>query len=335
MATLQDQLAAKQTEYNNADPADQPDIQTEIDDIQSQIDNFSLTDEDVADNVDYTDVLADIATELTDIQSQIDSFDSSGDPATVTKINNEIAFLEAKKANLNQGSVDVIVVEDIFAATGHIYTKADNLTGANTGQLISNHEVSVTIRNDSNSPIEISDIDVPRSPGGSIYFNEVLVQSQQDIANLNRNNDAQTDFGLTSSPGNFTTSVQIDGRYNPNSSAYNPDVSVPIKAPSMILSGTIMNRAGSVNVVNKNGSIYSDGQIQARRIKVTSGGAFFVNDKTPGIYNVGAAPTADTRSNNSDPQGYGDVAAARTDNIGQPDADLRRVYGHALLCHAA
>ncbi|MGC6476026.1 MAG: leukotoxin LktA family filamentous adhesin, partial [Parvibaculales bacterium] len=322
LATLQDQLAAKQTEYNNADPADQPDIQTEIDDIQNQIDNFSLTDADVADNVDYTDVLANIATELTSIQAQIDSFDSSGDPATVTKINNEIAFLEAKKANLNQGPVDVIVVEDIFAATGHIYAKADNLTGTNTGALISNHEVSVTIRNDSNSPIEIGDIDVPRSPGGSIYFNEVLVQTQQDIANLNRNNSAQTDFGLTSSPGNFNTSVQIDGRYNPNSSAYNPDVSVPIKAPSMILSGTIMNRAGSVNVVNKNGSIYSDGQIQARRIKVTSGGAFFVNDKTPGIYNVGAAPTADTRSNNSDPQGYGDVAAARIDNIGQPDADL-------------
>ncbi|MGC6512260.1 MAG: leukotoxin LktA family filamentous adhesin [Parvibaculales bacterium] len=320
---LNDDLTTKQAELTAAQDAGDPTaaIQQEIDDLQAQIDNFD-PDSFSPDAVDYTAELADIATQLDDIQTQIDDFDSSGDPATVAKINNEIAFLEAKKANLNDGPVDIISVGDIFAATGHVYTKADNLTGASTGQIISNNNVSVTIRNDSNSPIEVNNIEVSRTPGGNIYFNDVLVETEQNVRSLNRDGAAETGFAMTSSPGNFTTMVQIDGRFDPNSSAYNPDTTVPIKAPAMLMEGMITNRAGSVNVVNKNGSIYSNGSIEARRIKVTSGGAFFVNDKTPGIYNIGASPTSDTRDSASDPVGYGDVAAARTDNIGQPDGDL-------------
>lgn len=78
-----------------------------------------------------------------------------------------------------------------------------------------------------------------------------------------------------------------------------------------------------MNVNNLHGSIFNEASINASSISLTSGGAFFVNDKTPGIYNIGAHPESS--------DGFGNTAASRLDGIGDAtDNDVGGCTGNAV-----
>mgnify|MGYP000291077933 CR=1 FL=1 len=271
---------------------------------------------------DYSIVLADIASEKADLQAQIAALGDQGDPTLATQIDAEIGFLEAMRAQMNTGQVDIIKVNDIYAAAGNVILEADTVQGASTGAITSRNEVSVTIRNDSNSPLKIGEIEIPNAPAGRILFNSQLVENSADINRYNKDKSATLDFGMTSSSAGLVSSVDISSRYDPDVTSYNPS-GVDIRAPELILTGEINNRGGSVTVNNLHGSIFNEASINASSISLTSGGAFFVNDKTPGIYNIGAHPESDG--------GFGQTAASRLDGVGNStDNDVGGCTGNAV-----
>ena len=127
---------------------------------------------------------------------------------------------------------------------------------------------------------------------------------------------------MISDTSGLNSSVTIASRYDPNVSSYNPG-SVDIKAPELILQGGIENRGGVVTIDNLHGSIFNNASINASEISLTSGGSFFVNDKTPGIYNIGPHP--------SSAGGFLNTASnARIDTIGAQDNDVGGCSGNAV-----
>ena len=198
--------------------------------------------------------------------------------------------MNAKKQQLNQGAVDVIQLGDLYAATGSVYIEADNLYGTN-GEIESKNSATIEVRNDSNSPLKLSKIEIPNDKGGLIYFNNQKMISSNDIARQNRSN-GNTAFSLTTNPGSFTSEVTIRSRFDPNTTQYNPD-SADIKAPELLISGNIENRGGLVDIKNKYGSIFQDNaSINAGELKMTSGGSIFIQGKDDGITNLGPHPSA-------------------------------------------
>ena len=207
---------------------------------------------------------------------------------------------------MNTGTVDIIRVDDIWATSGNVYIEADNLKGASTGQIESKNDVSVTIRNDSNSPMKLGKIEIPNAPAGRILYNSQLVENTSDIVRYNADKSARVGFGMISDGSGLNATIDISSRYDPHVSSYNPTDS-DIKAPELILDGGIENRGGSVKVNNLHGSIFNNASINASQISLTSGGAFFVNDKSPGIYNIGPHPES--------PGGFFNTASSRLDGI--------------------
>ena len=97
------------------------------------------------------------------------------------KIDAEKAFLNAKKAQLNTGLVDVIEIGDLYAATGHVSLRLMCFK-ASSGHINSQNDVSITVTNNSNIPIQVGNIYIPDDAGGTIYFNEQVVESVADDA---------------------------------------------------------------------------------------------------------------------------------------------------------
>ena len=224
--------------------------------------------------------------------------------------------------SVNSDPVDVIQVGNLYAATGHVFAKADTLKG-NSGTIHSEHEVNITVRNDSPSPLQIQNIEIPNDPGGNIYLNDQLVSTAADIRHINLDKTANVGFALSTTPNAFTPTVNIISRFDPNVAQWNPTVNghnLDVSAPEITLAAgpsnsyAIDNRGGAVNILNRHGSIHQYGQINASEVSVTAGGALFVNDKTPGIHNIGAHPEANG--------GFGLTAASRLDNVGFADQDV-------------
>ena len=151
-------------------------------------------------------------------------------PASIQQqINTQMQFLEAKKMQLNAGAVDVIQVGELYAATGNVEILADNLIGASNGRIESKNEASISVINNSNSPIETNNIYIPDDPGGTIYYNEQIVRNTSDVTRLNRSNGA-VGFGMISDPGNFEATVNIESTYDALAHANGLD----IKSPEML-----------------------------------------------------------------------------------------------------
>ena len=111
-------------------------------------------------------------------------------PASIQQqINTQMQFLQAKKMQLNAGSVDVIQVGELYAATGNIEIRADNLVGAATGQIESKNEASISVIN-IKQPDRDRNIYIPDDPGGTIYYNDQIVRTTSDVSRLNRGNGA-------------------------------------------------------------------------------------------------------------------------------------------------
>ena len=289
-------------------------LQTEISDAQAIIDNTSGTETTssiAAAQLDKTDAqealdyiqdtfTADNFSYVAFRQAELDiiinnlnaELSASGDVETNQNMQTELAFLNAKKASLNTDPVDVIQVDDLFAATGNVLLYADTLAGSSTGNIISQKDVEVTVRNDSVNPLEILNVYIPDDPGGSIYFNEQVIESAGDAASLNTDSSATTAFSMTSDHGNFNPVVSITNRFNARSSTYNPTLSTSIKSPEMLLSDNITNTGGRVVVSNKYGSVFQSATINAAELRLTSGGALFISNKGNGVNNMGPHPTA-------------------------------------------
>ena len=295
-----------------------------IDDLQDNITKFNNGDTSVTDHhsvsdknqwVQERDELTDVRTNIqtigaanfsaatlaaAEVQAEINRVNNQiadAAPAHIKQqIDNEVAFLNAKKSQLNTGAVDMIQVGDLYAATGNVFLVASDVVGTG-GQLTSKNDVTITVRNSSNSPMEIGNITIPDDAGGTIYFNEQVVRNTSDVQRINRGS-ASVNVGMTSDPGNFNPVITIDSTYDATAHANG----LNIKSPELLLDGQIENRGGLVKVTNKYGSIYQSASINAAELKLTSGGNLFITNKNAdGIYNFGPHPT-DGFSNFVDPR---------------------------------
>ncbi|MGC6439628.1 MAG: leukotoxin LktA family filamentous adhesin [Candidatus Puniceispirillaceae bacterium] len=309
---------------DNTTPAgDIPGLESQRTDAQNAKATFEDPDYEFVPPPDYTQILADIASEKSTLQAELDALSDDGDATVVSQVDAEIAFLEAMRNQMNTGQVDVIDVGDIWATSGNVILQADTLKGASTGNIESKNEVSVTIRNNSSSPLRVGNIEIPNSPAGQIVYNTQLVENSADIVRYNKDKSASVGFGMTSDSSDMVSTITISSEFDPNVSAYNPG-GVDIKAPELILAGTLENRRGAVKIDNLHGSIFNNASIIASEVSLTSGGAFFVNDKTPGIYNIGPHP--------STAGGFLNTASnARIDGIGSAtDNDVGGCIGNEV-----
>ena len=255
---ISNQQARKQTAQNLRDACDESvnpgctaTHQATMDDADTRIYDLQASQADIAanevgDDVDPSATVALLDQEIAAINAQINDL---ADSATASNIDTEIAFLTAMRDNLNTGNVDIIEVGNLFAATGHIVAKADTLAGSGAGTLHSEHEVTITVRNDSPNPMRIQNIEIPNQPGGNIYFNDQLINSAADIRHINKDKSANVDMALSMSPNNFTTNIDIISRFDPYASSYNPTINghtLDVVAPEIMLGGTIENRGGNV-----------------------------------------------------------------------------------------
>ena len=310
---------------DNSTPAgDIPGLQQDVADIDDALAIVQAPDYEFIAPTDYSAEITAIANEKSALQTELADLTANGggDTNTINKVNQEITFLEAMRAQMNTGTVDIIRVDDIWATSGNVYIEADNLKGASTGQIESKNDVSVTIRNDSNSPMKLGKIEIPNAPAGRILYNSQLVENTSDIVRYNADKSASVGFGMISDGSGLNATIDISSRYDPHVSSYNPTDS-DIKAPELILDGGIENRGGSVKVNNLHGSIFNNASINASQISLTSGGAFFVNDKSPGIYNIGPHPES--------PGGFFNTASSRLDGIGDSaDKDVGGCSGNQV-----
>ena len=309
---------------NSTPPADIPGLQQDVADIDAALAVVQDPDYVFIAPTDYSAEITAIQNERSALQTELADLTANGggDTNTVNKVNQEITFLEAMRSQMNTGTVDVIRVDDIWATAGNVYIEADNLNGGSTGQIESKNDVSVTIRNDSNSPMKLGAIEIPNAPAGRIVFNSQLVETTSDIVRYNADKSATVGFGMISDSSGLNATIDISSRYDPHVSSYNPTNS-DIKAPELILDGSIENRGGTVRVNNLHGSIFNNASINASQISLTSGGAFFVNDKTPGIYNIGAHPES--------AGGFFNTASSRLDGIGDSqDKDVGGCSGNQV-----
>ena len=230
-------------------------------------------------------IIAELNGQKTVLQNSI----IDGAPADIkAAINTEIQFLQAKKAQLNQGSVDVIQVDELFASTGHVLIEGGALTGSSSGEIRSKNDVEIHVRNSSTNPMELLNVTIPNDPGGTIYFNEQVVRNVTDVRRLNEGNQ-NAGFNMYSDPGNFDPRVIIESKYDASAPFYNP-LSLNLKSPELLLNGKIENRGGLVEVTNETGSIFQTATINAAELRLTAGGSLFISNKGNGITNLGPHP---------------------------------------------
>ena len=230
-------------------------------------------------------IIAELNGQKTVLQNSI----IDGAPADIkAAINTEIQFLQAKKAQLNQGSVDVIQVDELFASTGHVLIEGGALTGSSSGEIRSKNDVEIHVRNSSTNPMELLNVTIPNDPGGTIYFNEQVVRNVTDVRRLNEGNQ-NAGFNMYSDPGNFDPRVIIESKYDASAPFYNP-LNLNLKSPELLLNGKIENRGGLVEVTNETGGIFQTATINAAELRLTAGGSLFISNKGNGITNLGPHP---------------------------------------------
>ncbi len=230
-----------------------------------------------------------VIAELNGTKTALQNSILDGAPADIkAAINTEIAFLNAKKAQLNQGAVDVIQVDELFASTGHVLIRGGTLSGRSSGTITSKNDVEIFVRNSSTNPMELLDVTIPNDPGGTIYFNEQVVSNVADVQRINEGSQA-VGFTMNSDPGNFNPQVIIDSKFDASAPGFNPN-SLNLKSPELLLNGQIENRGGLVKITNKTGSIFQTATINAAELKMTAGGSLFISNKGNGITNLGPHP---------------------------------------------
>ncbi len=195
--------------------------------------------------------------------------------AEVTRITAELQALGLWEVDANglggyvESEVRTIVVDPVWAQAGYIDIRSDGITGS--GVIDAPGDANVTITNDTSAYLEISDIIIPDTSGG-LYLNGEQVNSNSEINALN--DSAVADASL----GSIT-----------DNSASDPSIVIQNVAghgvlPDITINGDIYNYRGLLDIYNSdnagNGNVYIYGDIAAKNMSVTAGGALVVDGAT-------------------------------------------------------
>ncbi|RZL64885.1 MAG: leukotoxin LktA family filamentous adhesin [Variovorax sp.] len=181
---------------------------------------------------------------------------------------------------------DFITVDDITVKLGNIRAKGDVLQGS--GQLNAPGDARIDITNNTPNFLKLGNLTVDSEEGGTVRFNDVLVNSAADINRINgggtlANNLTVLTRDTSSAP---QPSINITSTYNPNAAG----TKVLAAAPNIELAGDISNLRGSVTVRSEAGSILSNGNIRAGTVDIEAKNGDFVQSYVDNFFHVGGDP---------------------------------------------
>ncbi|GGD20851.1 leukotoxin LktA family filamentous adhesin [Sinisalibacter lacisalsi] len=201
----------------------------------------------------------------------------AGDPAFVAQREAAIARLEQLLDDLGGETIDLVRVNDVFAAGGNVLVDADVLGG--DGSITAHGDALIDVINESAAYLEIGDLVIPFRNGGELLLRGSLVDSNAQIEALNTAETtakpiynanppptASLDLSL-SGPGGAEPTINVENRYIGAQSTLTGD---------LIVSGLVENLNGTARLLTAEGNLYVLGEVNARTVDIRSGGDFFL-----------------------------------------------------------
>ena len=228
----------------------------DMNDPQSQSDGvtFTRTQENLSNNID--DQIAAYEQLKIDFSSLVD---------VVAAYQAEIDRLNVQKSQLAglNTNVGYINVAGIFAQSSNIDIKADNLSG--TGSIEAPGDTVIQIKNNSADFLRTDWLMIPENSGGQITFNDIQIHNNSEINDRNQSGSASFNNVLTSE-NSAAPLIHVENTYRPgfagNPAGIEPDIEIM---------GDITNLRGTVEIINKAGSVNVSGNILANTIDIQAG----------------------------------------------------------------
>ncbi|HMX15616.1 MAG TPA: hypothetical protein PKD29_02125 [Rhodocyclaceae bacterium] len=188
-------------------------------------------------------------------------------------------------------TADFVKVDDITVRLGSIRMKGDRLAGS--GELRAPGDAQINITNNTPSFLVVNNLTIDANEGGTIRFNDILVNGNAEINRVNGGGTAANFATLltrdSTGSGAPPPAINITSNYDPNSPVFKK---LPAPAPDIQLNGNILNLRGSVNVLSKAGSILSNGSINAGTVNIKAENGDFVQSYVDGFDHVGGDPAS-------------------------------------------
>ncbi|WP_038142443.1 leukotoxin LktA family filamentous adhesin [Thioclava atlantica] len=214
-----------------------------------------------------------LASRIAELQAKIADPILSKDTQAVTAWQAEIDALASRLDSTTTGTVDFINLPDIRASGGSIYMRADTVQGASTGTLDAPGNAQIVVHVYSDAYVNAGSMEIPSSDGGRIYFNDVAVNTPEDVQKLANPKGAPIDYKMISGNDAGESKIEL----------------VTYGNGSITLNGPITNLGGKVLVNSNFGDLDVRADISATTINLSAGGNF-TQGYTPGLRNEGGEP---------------------------------------------
>ncbi|NMB45607.1 MAG: DUF2345 domain-containing protein, partial [Firmicutes bacterium] len=179
-----------------------------------------------------------------------------------------------------------INVDDVEARGGNVHVEADSLTG--TGHLSAPNDTSITITNNSMNFLRVNNLSIDPT-GGHVYFNKAAVTSADDINERNQPGSPKAHLNIVAAGSSSAApTVVVRNTYSAPGDDFVP--------PDIELMGDIVNRTGSVDITNVQGSIKLLGQDGKAAPSITAdtllidAGRDIVQSYVDGFQHIGGDP---------------------------------------------
>ena len=172
---------------------------------------------------------------------------SADNPARITQIEEELAFLEPLLQTLPDTTNDAIYIGGLYAAGGDVNLKADVIeVQSGSPTITANGDPTITVTNKSNKSLILGDMFIPNFGGGG----SVLVTGS--VAN-------NMPAGLTVSEGNNGSGSHINIQHKPGITT----------GADVILQGDLSNLGGIVTVNVEKGNLIQTGAVEAKQMALS------------------------------------------------------------------
>jgi filamentous hemagglutinin family protein len=225
---------------------------------------------------------------ITNLQTQLANTDCVAQPDACQALSSQISLAQSIQANVPNGTVQSLIVNNIFAGGGDISLDAKSLGGS--GHLSAFGVPTVVIQNSSTDYLLVDRITVPSVGTGQVWFTgaaKVILSGTDASGHANTTGAGLTfdqyelalsSFFVSGAPS--VPTIDVANTYN----AEAPGVSTVANPPALYLLNAISNLAGNSTFLNETGDIAIFANLDSKQITMAApNGSVFVNDPT-GIY---------------------------------------------------
>lgn len=217
----------------------------------------TVTDGIDAELIEDADLRAELEAALAQLEADLAAL--GNDSLIEARLGYEIARLESILANMGTNPINLLRINDAFAAPGDVFVTADTLNGS--GTVIAHGDATIQIVNEGPAVIEVVDATIPYVGGGLVTLNDIPLTAATAPDNLTI--QATSSAGVAAEP-----LIAVENRYA-TSTGISGDV---------YITGSIENLRGRVSVFTADGDIMVlGGEINAAVVDISSGGDFFLS----------------------------------------------------------